>query len=59
MEDLDELDAIFADITQVTANNGLNANVTDRSLILGITSISTDLLVNGTNNLIINCGSAT
>lgn len=52
-------DAIFTDITQVTANNGLNANVTDRSLILGITSISTDLLVNGTNNLIINCGSAT
>lgn len=52
-------DAIFADITQVTANNGLNANIIDRSLILGITSISTDLLVNGTNNLIINCGSAT
>ena len=52
-------DAIFTDITQVTANNGLNANIIDRSLILGITSISTDLLVNGTNTLIINCGSAT
>lgn len=52
-------DAIFTDITQVTAKSGLNANVIDKSLILGITSISTDLLVNGTNNLIINCGSAT
>ena len=51
-------DAIFTDITQVAANNGLNANIIDRSLTLGITSISTDLLVNGTNNLIINCGSA-
>lgn len=52
-------DAIFTDITQVAANNGLNANITDRSLTLGITSISTDLLVNGANTLIINCGSAT
>lgn len=51
-------DAIFTDITQVAANNGLNVNIIDRSLTLGITSISTDLLVNGTNNLIINCGSA-
>lgn len=52
-------DAILTDITQVTANNGLNANITDRSLTLGITSISTDLLVNGANTLVINCGSAT
>ena len=52
-------DAIFTDITQVTANNGLNVNITDRSLTLGITSISTDLLVNGANTLVINCGTAT
>lgn len=46
-------------ITSVTANNGLNANVADRSLTLGIDSISTDLLVNGTNTLVLNCGTST
>ena len=45
-------------ITGVTANSGLSANVTDRSLTLGITSISTDLLVNGTNTLVLNCGTS-
>lgn len=45
-------------ITSVTANNGLNANVADRNLTLGIDSISTDLLVNGTNTLILNCGTS-
>ena len=46
-------------ITSVTANNGLSANVgADRSLTLGITSISTDLLANGTNTLVLNCGTS-
>lgn len=45
-------------ITSVTANNGLSANVADRSLTLGIDSISTDLLVNGTNTLVLNCGTS-
>lgn len=45
-------------ITGVTANNGLSANVTDRSLTLGINSISTDLLVNGANTLVLNCGTS-
>ena len=45
-------------ITNVTANNGLNANVADRNLTLGIDSISTDLLVNGTNTLVLNCGTS-
>ena len=45
-------------ITSVTANNGLSANVTDRSLTLGINSISTDLLVNRTNTLVLNCGTS-
>ena len=45
-------------ITSVTANNGLSANVADRSLTLGIDSISTDLLVNGANTLILNCGTS-
>ena len=45
-------------ITSVTANNGLNANVADRSLTLGIDSISTDLLVNGANTLVLNCGTS-
>lgn len=45
-------------ITSVTANNGLSANVTDRNLTLGIDSISTDLLVNGTNTLVLNCGTS-
>lgn len=45
-------------ITSVTANNGLNANVADRNLTLGIDSISTDLLVNGANTLILNCGTS-
>lgn len=45
-------------ITSVTANNGLNANVADRNLTLGIDSISTDLLVNGTNTLVLNCGTS-
>ena len=46
-------------ITSVTANNGLSANVgTDRNLTLGITSISTDLLVNGTNTIVLNCGTS-
>lgn len=47
-------------ITSVTANNGLSANVgADRSLTLGIDSISTDLLVNGANTLVLNCGTST
>ena len=45
-------------ITSVTANNGLNANVADRNLTLGIDSISTDLLVNGANTLVLNCGTS-
>ena len=47
-----------AGITQVTVGNGLNANIIDRNLTLGITSISTDLLINGEKTLIINCGTA-
>ena len=46
-------------ITSVTANNGLNANVADKNLTLGIDSISTDLLVNGANTLVLNCGTST
>ena len=45
-------------ITSVTANNGLNANVANRKLTLGINSISTDFLVNGTNTLVLNCGTS-
>lgn len=45
-------------ITSVTANNGLNANVAGRNLTLGINSISTDLLVNGANTLVLNCGTS-
>ena len=45
-------------ITSVTANNGLNANVANRKLTLGINSISTDLLVNGANTLVLNCGTS-
>ena len=45
-------------ITSVTANNGLNANVANRKLTLGIDSISTDLLVNGANTLVLNCGTS-
>ena len=45
-------------ITSVTANNGLNANVADRNLTLGIDSISTDLLINGANTLVLNCGTS-
>lgn len=45
-------------ITSVTANNGLNANVAGRNLALGIDSISTDLLVNGANTLVLNCGTS-
>ena len=45
-------------ITSVTANNGLSANVADRSLTLGIDSVSTDLLVNGANTLVLNCGTS-
>ena len=47
-----------AGITQVTVGNGLNANIIDKNLTLGITSISTDLLINGEKTLIINCGTA-
>lgn len=45
-------------VTAVTANNGLTGSVSGRTLIIGIESISTDLLAQGSNTLIFDCGGA-
>ncbi len=45
-------------VTAVTANNGLTGSVSGRTLTMGISSISTDLLAQGSNTLIFNCGGA-
>lgn len=46
-------------VTTVVANNGLTQAINDRELTLGIESISTDLLTQGANTLIINGGRPT
>jgi hypothetical protein len=45
-------------VTDVTANNGLTGTISDRTLTMGISSISTDLLSQGSNVLVFSCGGA-
>ena len=45
-------------VTSVVANNGLTQSITDRHLTLGISSLSTDLLTNGSNTLVLNGGTS-
>lgn len=45
-------------VTSVTANNGLTGSVSGRTLTMGISSVSTDLLAQGSNTLIFSCGGA-
>lgn len=45
-------------ITSVVANNGISQAITDRQLTLGLSSISSDLLTNGVNVLVISGGNA-
>lgn len=53
-------DAVFTDtgVNEVVANNGLTQSVDGRKLTLGIEKISTDLLENGSNTLIFDCGTS-
>lgn len=43
---------------KVTANNGLTGTISDRTLTMGISSISTDLLSQGSDVLVFSCGGA-
>ena len=43
-------------VTSVVANNGLTQNISGRQLTLGISSVSTDLLTQGSDTIIINGG---
>lgn len=45
-------------VTSVVANNGLTQSISSRQLTLGLSSVSTDLLVNGANVLVLNGGNA-
>ena len=45
-------------VTSVVANNGLTQSIAGRQLTLGISSLSTDLLANGSNTLVLNGGTS-
>lgn len=45
-------------VTAVTANNGLTQSISGRTLTIGIGSVSTDLLANGSDVLVLSGGSA-
>jgi len=45
-------------ITSVVTNNGLTQSINARQLTLGISSLSTDLLANGSNTLVLNGGTS-
>ena len=45
-------------VTSVVANNGLTQSINARQLTLGISSLSADLLTNGSNTLVLNGGTS-
>ena len=45
-------------ITSVVANNGLTQSINARQLTMGISALSTDLLANGSNTLVLNGGTS-